>query len=165
MNIVYIGLGSNLENPIVQIQQALLALQALPNTQLLTHSSLYQSTPLGPANQPDYINAVAGLNTILSPFELLSTLQAIENKQGRVRNGQRWGPRTLDLDILLYNDYNYKSPQLILPHPGIYERAFVLYPLYECNPTLILPNGQPLHQVMANCSTSVPKKIDSFCLF
>jgi len=160
MNLAYIGLGSNLENPLAQIQQALLALQALPETQLLTHSSYYQSVPLGPANQPDYINAVAHITTALSPIDLLSALQMIENKQGRVRNGQRWGPRTLDLDILLYNDYCCQTPRLTLPHPGLYERAFVLYPLYECNPALILPNGQSLHQVRANCSAHTIKKIN-----
>ncbi len=141
-SIVYVGLGSNLDNPVYQVEQALRTLDTLPATDLKTHSTLYRSTPLGQQNQPDYINAVAVLQTELPPLALLDELQVIENKQGRVRNAQRWGPRTLDLDMLLYDQKQLQSPRLTLPHPGLYERAFVLYPLYECAPDLVLPNGQ-----------------------
>ncbi len=144
----YIGLGSNLDNPIHQIKQALLALDALPNTQLRAQSALYRSKPLGPQNQPDYINAVAVLNTTLSPLALLDMMQTIENQQGRIRGAQRWGPRTLDLDMLLYDNKQLQNPRLTLPHPGLYERAFVLYPLYECAPDLVLPDGQPLSSLI-----------------
>jgi 2-amino-4-hydroxy-6-hydroxymethyldihydropteridine diphosphokinase len=128
-NTVYIGLGSNLENPTDQIKQALWALNTLPATHLKAHSALYRSKPLGPQNQPDYINAVAELSTTLPPLILLSKMQNIENKQGRVRSTESWGPRTLDLDMLLYNNRQSQDPRLTLPHPGLYERAFVLYPL------------------------------------
>jgi 2-amino-4-hydroxy-6-hydroxymethyldihydropteridine diphosphokinase len=151
-NTVYIGLGSNLENPMAQIFKALKALNALPTTDLLKYSSLYHSKPLGPSNQPDYINAVAVLMTELPPLTLLHEMQTIENKQGRVRTGQQWGPRTLDLDMLLYNDKLSQEPQLILPHPGLYERAFVLHPLYEVVPDLVLPNGQPLSHLVQQFS-------------
>ncbi len=136
------GLGSNLDNPIEQLKKALQALKLLPNTHLKTQSALYRSRPLGSQNQPDYINAVAMLVTELSPLVLLDNLQAIENKQGRVRGAERWGPRTLDLDMLLYDNVQLQEARLTLPHPGLYERAFVLYPLYECTPDLILPNGK-----------------------
>ena len=150
-NTVYIGLGSNLQNPTNQIKQALRALDKLSATHLNSHSSLYSSKPLGSQNQPDYINAVAQLSTTLSPLSLLSKMQNIENKQGRVRTIERWGARTLDLDMLLYNNIQSQDPRLILPHPGIYERAFVLYPLYECAPDLVLPNGQTVYELKQRC--------------
>ncbi|HIE01500.1 MAG: 2-amino-4-hydroxy-6-hydroxymethyldihydropteridine diphosphokinase [Candidatus Parabeggiatoa sp.] len=149
---VYVGLGSNLDNPIHQLKQALLALNTIPTTVLLKHSALYRSKPLGPQNQPDYINAVAVLTTELAPLMLLNELQAIENKQGRVRTAQRWGPRTLDLDMLLYGNKQLETPQLTLPHPGLYDRAFVLYPLYECAPDLVLPNGLKAYDLIQRCS-------------
>jgi len=143
-----VGLGSNLDNPIKQVKTALQALKLLPNTHLKTQSTLYRSKPLGSQNQPDYINAVAMLVTELSPLNLLDNLQAIENKQGRLRGAERWGPRTLDLDMLLYDNLQLQEARLILPHPGLYERAFVLYPLYECTPDLILPNGLALQVII-----------------
>ncbi len=144
----YIGIGSNLNEPIQQVELALIELQNLVDTSLVKRSTLYRSFPLGSANQPDYINAVAVLNTDLSTIELLNQLQAIENKQGRVRSGEKWGPRTLDLDILLYDNQQIETERLSIPHPGIYERAFVLYPLYECVPDLILPNGQKVYDLL-----------------
>ena len=149
---VYVGLGSNLDNPIHQLKQALLVLNTIPTTVLLKHSALYRSKPLGPQNQPDYINAVAVLTTELAPLMLLNELQAIENKQGRVRTARRWGPRTLDLDMLLYGNKQLETPQLTLPHPGLYDRAFVLYPLYECAPDLVLPNGLKAYDLIQRCS-------------
>mgnify|MGYP003702116605 FL=1 len=150
-SIVYVGLGSNLNNPVHQVKQALRALDTISTTHLSTHSALYRSQPLGPQNQPDYINAVAVLTTQLSPLTLLYQLQTIENKQGRVRGVERWGPRTLDLDMLLYDNRLLQNPQLTLPHPGLYERAFVLYPLYECAPDLVLPDGQRVYDLMQHC--------------
>ena len=145
---VCIGLGSNLQHPAEQVRQALVSLSHLPTTQLWKYSSLYRSAPLGPPGQPDYINAVAVLHTELLPLTLLEHLQAIERHQGRVRTGERWGPRTLDLDMLLYDNRQMQDSVLTLPHPRLYERAFVLYPLYECLPTLILPDGQELHNLV-----------------
>ena len=151
-NTVYIGLGSNLDNPIYQIKLALRTFDSFSAVDLKTYSALYRSSPLGPQEQPDYINAVAVLFTELSPLALLDELQTIENKQGRVRNIQRWGPRTLDLDILLYNNKQSQSSRLTLPHPGLCDRAFVLYPLYECAPDLVLPDGQRVYDLKQHCS-------------
>jgi 2-amino-4-hydroxy-6-hydroxymethyldihydropteridine diphosphokinase len=144
---VYIGLGSNLKNPIQQVQLALQRLHALPQTQFIQASSLYRTAPLGGLDQPDYINAVVQLMTHLSPLELLSNLQLLENLQGRTRQ-QHWGARTLDLDILLYGQQHIYHPRLTVPHVGLYERAFALYPLYECSPELVLPNDQSLGELL-----------------
>ncbi len=133
----YIALGSNLNNPIQQVEQALAALTHLPQTQLLKHSKLYQTKPLGPQDQPDFINAVAALETQLSPEDFLLALQTIENQQGRVRTEKRWGPRTLDLDIMLYGKEIKNTPALIIPHPGLATREFWRIPLQEIAPDLI----------------------------
>lgn len=157
-NISYIGLGSNLTNPMRQVLTALEELSKLPNTHLLHHSSLYQSPPLGPPDQPDYINAVAGLKTALSPLELLDYLQNLEKQHGRVRK-QKWQARTLDLDILLYNQQQWKTVRLTLPHPGLYQRHFVLYPLAECAPNLLLPNGQTMSEALHQCASQDLQRI------
>ncbi|WP_354624669.1 2-amino-4-hydroxy-6-hydroxymethyldihydropteridine diphosphokinase [Psychromonas sp. MME2] len=147
----YIGIGSNQATPILQIKQAIEALKALPNTELVTVSSLYSSTPMGPQDQPDYVNAVAHLNTQLSALELLDNLQAIEQTQGRVRKENRWGPRTLDLDILLYGDEQINNARLTVPHYGMKVREFVLYPLLEIAADLQLPDGSVLSQLVKQC--------------
>ncbi len=126
-----IGLGSNLADPVAQVRQAFAALARLPDTRLVGRSSLWRSTPMGPADQPDYVNAVAMLETGLAPLDLLDALQAIEQEQGRMRDGTRWGPRTLDLDLLLYGETIMNDTRLIIPHPGLCERDFVLVPLLE----------------------------------
>lgn len=143
---VYLGLGSNLANPVLQVKQALNRLGNIPQTKLICNSALYQTAPLGNLPQPDYINAVAELETDLSPLILLACVQLLENLQGRTRN-QYHGARTLDIDILLYGQQEFQYPQLSIPHPRLYERNFVLYPLYECNPQLILPNGVSLSTI------------------
>lgn len=135
----YIGLGSNLDNPELQLEMALAALNDIPDTSLVKHSSFYRSIPLGPSDQPDFINAVALLDTHLTARQLLSQSQLIENRRGRVRDGQRWGPRMLDLDILLYGDQVIDEPELAVPHPGIRYRNFVLMPLLELAPDLEVP--------------------------
>lgn len=152
--IAYLGLGSNLQQPLLQAQRALQALQTLPESELVKHSPLYRSAPLSGNNQPNYINAVAMLRTGLTPLALLESLQAIEQRQGRVRSAERWASRSLDLDMLLYADYRSDDPHLTLPHPELYNRAFVLYPLYDCHPDLILPNGQMLAHLVQNCSAA-----------
>lgn len=149
-HLAYIGLGSNLNEPIQQILRACHALTQLPNTILQCHSSLYRSKPLANMPQPDYVNAVAVLQTELSPWELLQHLQQVENQQGRVRT-ERWGARTLDLDILLYDQLKLCEPLLTIPHLGMLQRAFVLYPLYECCPNLVLPNGCTLQEALSHC--------------
>ncbi|MDP8100548.1 2-amino-4-hydroxy-6-hydroxymethyldihydropteridine diphosphokinase [Phocoenobacter atlanticus] len=136
MEKVYIALGSNLNNPLVQLKQAVRSLQKFANFQV---SSFYTSKPLGPQDQPDYINAVASFDTELQPLELLDYLQNIENQQGRVRL-RRWGERTLDLDILLFGKKVITSDSLIIPHYDMQNREFVIVPLYELEPELVLPN-------------------------
>lgn len=106
---------------------------------------------MGPADQPDYINAVAELSTELSPHALLDALQAIEQQHGRTRQGQRWGPRTLDLDILLYSDQQINDVRLQVPHPGIAMRSFVLYPLAEILPGCDIPGMGSLQALLKNC--------------
>ncbi len=146
----YIGIGSNLADPVSQVQQAVLALKKLPQTGAIACSPLYRSQPWGVPGQPDYINAVAALETTLPALELLTQLQAIETAQGRVRT-VRWGPRTLDLDILLYGGLQLDGPRLIIPHPRLRERAFVLYPLHDLAPALRLPDGTTLATLLAQC--------------
>jgi 2-amino-4-hydroxy-6-hydroxymethyldihydropteridine diphosphokinase len=132
--VAYIGLGSNLENPIRQVETALQELAALKHSTLLAHSSLYRTRPIGPQNQPDYINAVAALTTFQSAEELLDQLQAIELAHQRIRGDLRWGPRTLDLDLLLFSEKVIDTPRLHIPHPEMANRAFVLLPLSEIAP-------------------------------
>lgn len=151
MERVYIGLGSNLATPLEQLRSALAALAALPNTRLIAQSSFYSSDPLGPADQPRYVNAVAALDTELSPLALLDALQTIELEQGRTRKAERWGPRTLDLDILLFGEHRLDEPRLTVPHYHMHARAFVLYPLAEIAPALNLPDGRPLRELLAAC--------------
>jgi len=142
----YLGLGSNLGDPLQQLRQAVAALAQLPASQLGAKSAVYRSpallAPENPKPQPDYLNAVVALHTQLPPQTLLQALQAIEAAQGRRRDGTRWQARPLDLDMLLYGDLQWQTAELCLPHPGLRERAFVLYPLYDCNPQLRLPGDQ-----------------------
>jgi 2-amino-4-hydroxy-6-hydroxymethyldihydropteridine diphosphokinase len=136
----WVGLGSNLADPRSQLELALEELDQLPLTRLSIASRLYTSRPLGPRAQPDFINAVAGLETRLSPLALLDQLQALEQRHRRVR-GRHWGPRTLDLDLLLFDQECLSVPRLTLPHPEMARRAFVLVPLAEMAPDLRLPDG------------------------
>lgn len=135
----YIGLGANLDDPFATLQSAVRALQQSPGIRLVALSSLYRSAPLGPAGQPDYINAVAHLSTSLPPHELLAALHAIENQHGRTRD-VRWGARTLDLDLLLYDNDEIHTSSLIVPHLELKNRNFVVIPLLEISPHLILPD-------------------------
>lgn len=147
----FIGLGSNLAHPSEQLLTARQTLAALPNIEETGFSSLYQSPPMGPQNQPDYVNAVMAIKTSLPAIELLRALQAVEQSQGRIRTGERWGARTLDLDLLLYGDQQIQVPDLTVPHIGIAERAFVLYPLYEIAPKMSIPGLGNLTDLIAKC--------------
>ncbi len=149
--IAYIGLGANLDNPVAQIKSARQAIDALENVQEQAFSGLYRSAPMGPENQPDYINAVMAVVTDLPALALLRKLQHIEYRHGRVRNGERWGPRTLDLDLLLYGDQKIDVTDLIVPHRGIAERAFVLYPLQEIAPQLMIPGHGAITELIKRC--------------
>ncbi len=151
---VYVGLGSNLDHPAAQIKRALSALAELPETRLLAASRLYRNPPMGPQDQPDYVNAVASLETALDARHLLAALQAIERAQGRVRGQQHWGPRTIDLDLLLYGSEVIAEPGLVVPHPGIAERAFVLIPLHEIAPTVAIPGHAAIDQLLARVDRS-----------
>ena len=169
--LAYIGLGSNLANPLRQLQRACRALEELPDSRLLRCSAFYRSRPLqtgtetGPAGsaveQPEYINAVAAVETGLAPLALLDALLAIEQDQGRIRNGQRWGARTLDLDILLYGQEIITESRLTVPHPGMAEREFVLYPLAQIAPRLVLPDGRPLSGLLAKCPLRGMQQLDT----
>ena len=150
MALAYIGLGSNLADPLRQVQQALNELATIPNTQVRARSALYRSRAIGPGDQPDYINAVALLDTELTPLDLLDALQAIEQAHQRVRI-EHWGPRTLDLDILLIDNQIIASERLAVPHPYLTQRNFVLYPLADISPNLRLPSGTTLSQLLAQC--------------
>jgi len=151
MTVCFIGIGSNLDQPVEKAKQAIAALQSLPNSIFINCSSLYCSKPMGPSDQPDYINAVAQIETNLAPLELLDTLQQIELEKGRVRKDQRWGPRTLDLDILLYGNEEIVSERLTVPHYGMKLREFVLYPLAEISPKLRLPDGKTISDLLTAC--------------
>jgi len=135
----YIGLGSNLQKPAQQIEEALGLVAEIPDTRLVAVSSLYRSAPFGGVEQPDFVNAVASMMTQLVPLELLARLQDVENRQGRDRDEARWGPRVLDLDLLVYSAQTIDEPDLSVPHPGIGERNFVLLPLEEIAPDLVIP--------------------------
>lgn len=136
--VAWVGLGSNLDDPATQLNTAIAELDQLPQSRLFACSGLYRSAPMGPQDQPDYFNAVAGVETGLSAEALLEGLQTIEQMHARIR-ARHWGPRTLDLDILLYGDDVINSPHLTVPHPGIARRNFVLVPLSEIEPQLIVP--------------------------
>ena len=155
-NTAYIGLGSNLDNPLGQVQQAVEEIAQLPETRLLASSRWYRSDAIGPAGQPDYINGAVQIETALTPETLLQQLQNIENAHGRKRT-VRWGARTLDLDILLFGDREIDTKTLTIPHRELAHRNFVLYPLADLNPALTLPNGansdEPLslNALLENC--------------
>lgn len=163
----YIGMGSNLSSPLLQLQHATNAMAALNQVNLCAVSPCYQSVPMGPQDQPDYVNAVARLEVDLSAMELLRALQHIELTQGRERKNERWGPRTLDLDILLYGDQMINEPDLIVPHYGMKEREFVIWPLADLAPELRLPCGTWLQTLLAalpaNGIKRLPAILDVHC--
>lgn len=146
----YVGLGSNLGDPAAQVQQAVDALGAHDGIRVAGCSSLYASAPMGPQDQPDFINAVMALETALSAEGLLDVLQAQEAAQAR-RRVRRWGPRTLDLDLLLYGDATISTARLQVPHPGLHLRAFVLYPLAELDSGLHVPGLGDVQRLLATC--------------
>lgn len=153
MTTAYIGLGANLGRPTDKILSALASIAELSEIHLVAHSSLYMSNPIGPAGQPKYINAVAKLSTTLSPHHLLDALLSLETKLGRTREGTRWGPRIIDLDLLYYGERTINHHNLVLPHPEINNRNFVVYPLYEIEPGFVLPTGQLLSTLIDEVSS------------
>jgi len=153
----YIGIGSNLELPAEQVKRAVLALQELPGCILTHESGLYASSPMGPQDQPDFVNAVVSLLTEADAFELLRSLQEIEEKQGRERNEEQWGPRTLDLDLLAYGNQIIESEKLTLPHPRIAGRNFVLLPWSEITPFYQVPGLTSVADLAAKVSKTEPR--------
>ncbi|QCU90518.1 2-amino-4-hydroxy-6-hydroxymethyldihydropteridine diphosphokinase [Thiomicrorhabdus sediminis] len=149
----YIGLGSNLDNPKLQLQQALDEIAQLPGCDLLANSSFYASKPQGPQDQPDFVNAVCLIGTELSPQQLLEALQSIEQQHGRVKK-RHWGERCIDLDILLYDDLVMQTDQLVIPHPYMTERDFVLIPLAEIDKDVRIPNKGGLTALIDKLTTS-----------
>lgn len=148
MPFVYVGLGSNLGRSEDCLKSAVKALEKLPETGLVCCSSFYRSKPVGPQDQPDYINAVAKLETNLTALELLDCLQALEDRKGRIRTAEQWGPRTLDLDLLLYGDQIINEERLVVPHPEMHRRCFVLYPLFEISPEIVIPGLGPIETLL-----------------
>lgn len=136
---VYLGLGANLGTPAVQVERALSLIAALPDTRLVARSPLYRSDPVGPAGQPDYCNAACVIDTALDPLALLDAVQAIEVDAGRIRDGIRWAARLLDIDLLHIEGLRLATPRLSLPHPHLQERNWVLVPLADIAPQLLIP--------------------------
>ncbi len=155
----FIGLGSNLEDPVAQVLHALEELGNLPQTCVVRRSSLYRSAPVGYLEQPDFINAVAQLETELAPRALLDALLALEHECGRTREFCN-APRTLDLDVLLYDDMVHCEHGLTIPHPQMHLRAFVLQPLLEISPDCIIPGIGPVAVVAASCTGQTLKRLD-----
>ena len=158
--VCYVGLGSNLGDPAEQVERAFDFLRAIPGVRLLSRSSLYRSGPIGPLEQPDYVNAVAKISTTLGARELLDALKRIERLRGRKR-GVRWGPRVLDLDLLVYGDEEIDELRLKVPHPGIAERNFVLLPLLEIEPSLAVPGIGRIADVPVNKYKPPISRIDA----
>ena len=155
---VYVGLGSNLDNPVKQVESALGKLAAIPRTRLIRQSSLWRSEPFGGVEQPEFVNAAASLLTSLEPLGLLLELQRIENESGRNRDEVRWGPRILDLDLLVYAGQTIDLPELQVPHPGIAERNFVLLPLKEIAPLISIPGLGLLRNISTEaCATGISR--------
>lgn len=151
--IAYIGLGSNIDNPVSQLMSALNALNSHPRIGLKAVSSFYRNPPMGPQDQPDFVNGVVEIETDLSPEALLDVLIGIEDAHGRARNVKRWGPRSLDLDLLIYDEEIIETDRLTVPHPGIPDRSFVLKPLAEIAPDLVIPGMGSVEHLLEDCDT------------
>lgn len=156
MTLAFIALGSNLASPLDQVNAAIAALGEIPDSRIVACSSLYRTPPLGPPDQPDYLNAAVALETTLAPEALLDHTQRIELQQGRVRKAERWGPRTLDLDIMLFGDQVIQTPRLTVPHYDMKNRGFMLWPLFEIAPALRFPDGMTLSAVLTECAADKP---------
>ena len=153
---VYIAIGSNLASPLEQVNAAIQAIGEIPDSRIMAVSSFYRTPPLGPQDQPDYLNAAVALETTLEPEALLDHTQRIELQQGRVRKAERWGPRTLDLDIMLFGDRVINSERLTVPHYDMKNRGFMLWPLFEIAPDLHFPDGTSLQQRLTHLGAEKP---------
>jgi 2-amino-4-hydroxy-6-hydroxymethyldihydropteridine diphosphokinase len=158
VTLAYIGLGANLGNAAAQVRHAFDELDCMPHSRVLRRSSLYRSAPIGHADQPDFINAAAQLETALPAERLLAELQAIEQRHGRVRSFAN-APRTLDLDLLLYGNAVLSTPGLTVPHPRMQERAFVLMPLLEIASDLAVPGRGTVRELLKGCKSQIAERI------
>ncbi|MGI9201397.1 MAG: 2-amino-4-hydroxy-6-hydroxymethyldihydropteridine diphosphokinase [Woeseiaceae bacterium] len=156
----FIGIGSNLDDPRSQVEAAFSLLDTLPGCHVVAKSSLYRSAPFGDVQQDDFVNAVVAVETAVPPAILLSCLKELERSQGRDFNAERWGPRVLDLDILLYGDEVMDTPELQIPHPGIVERIFVLLPLREIADELVIPGLGPVVDIVVDDKSPLISKMD-----
>jgi 2-amino-4-hydroxy-6-hydroxymethyldihydropteridine diphosphokinase len=161
LTLAYVALGSNLDQPRRQLQAATAALAALPHTHIVVRSHDYATPPWGMSDQPEFVNAVVALDTSLTSLELLDVLQSIERAQGRRRDGPRWGPRTLDLDLLLYDEEIRDGAGLQLPHPRLAERAFVLLPLAEIAPQLDIPGHGRVDALLARLDSHDCRRLEA----
>ncbi|WP_455507230.1 2-amino-4-hydroxy-6-hydroxymethyldihydropteridine diphosphokinase [Enterobacter sp.] len=158
MTLACIAIGSNLASPLEQVNAAVKALGEIPQSKIVAVSSFYRTPPLGPQDQPDYLNAAVILETELGPEELLDNTQRIELQQGRVRKAERWGPRTLDLDIMLFGHETINTERLTVPHYDMKNRGFMLWPLFEVAPDLIFPDGTPLKSILDSLNAERPAR-------
>ncbi|UNC51560.1 2-amino-4-hydroxy-6-hydroxymethyldihydropteridine diphosphokinase [Enterobacter huaxiensis] len=158
MTLAYIALGSNLASPLEQVNAAVQALGEIPHSRIEAVSSFYRTPPLGPQDQPDYLNAAVVLNTALDAETLLDNTQRIELQQGRVRKAERWGPRTLDLDIMLFGHEVIHTERLTVPHYDMKNRGFMLWPLFEVAPDLIFPDGNSLKSILDGLGAEKPAR-------
>lgn len=158
MTVAYIAIGSNLASPLEQVNAAIQALGEIPQSRIVALSSFYRTPPLGPQDQPDYLNAAVALETSLAPEALLDHTQRIELQQGRVRKAERWGPRMLDLDIMLFGNMVINTERLTVPHYDMKNRGFMLWPLFEIAPESMFPNGETLRQCLDALNTPCPPR-------
>lgn len=158
MTLAYIAIGSNLASPLEQVNAAVQALGEIPQSKTVAVSSFYRTPPLGPQDQPDYLNAAVVLDTSLNAETLLDNTQRIELQQGRVRKAERWGPRTLDLDIMLFGHETINTERLTVPHYDMKNRGFMLWPLFEVAPDLIFPDGIPLKSILDSLNAERPAR-------
>lgn len=156
MTLAYIAIGSNLSSPLEQVNAAVQALSEIPQSRLVKVSAFYRTPPLGPQDQPDYLNAAVVLETSLDAETLLDNTQRIELQQGRQRKAERWGPRTLDLDIMLFGDEVINTERLTVPHYDMKNRGFMLWPLWEVAPELTFPNGESLQAILQQLNAEKP---------
>ncbi|MDR9889412.1 2-amino-4-hydroxy-6-hydroxymethyldihydropteridine diphosphokinase [Pseudenterobacter timonensis] len=156
MTLAYIAIGSNLASPLEQVNAAVQALGEIPQSRVIAVSAYYRTPPLGPQDQPDYLNAAVALETALDAETLLNHTQRIELQQGRVRKAERWGPRTLDLDIMLFGNEVIHTDRLTIPHYDMKNRGFMLWPLFEVAPHLVFPDGETLQAVIQRLNTDKP---------
>jgi|AGFS01.1.fsa_nt_gi 2-amino-4-hydroxy-6-hydroxymethyldihydropteridine pyrophosphokinase len=161
MTVAYIAIGSNLASPLEQVNAAIQALGEIPQSRIVALSSFYRTPPLGPQDQPDYLNAAVALETSLAPEALLDHTQRIELQQGRVRKAERWGPRTLDLDIMLFGNAVINTERLTVPHYDMKNRGFMLWPLFEIAPELVFPDGGSLKTLLNDNKLSPACPLDA----